>query len=352
MQCPYCGSNIKPDANICPVCHGDVQAGLARAQQGQAEYRAQAAQSMPDQAAYPQDAYQQDARQAYQQQAYQQQSYQQQAYQQQEAPQGYRQQAGRRDARGASGATPMNSSVPAQHQPLRSFDTDSMNKSPKWPIVLIAVLVVVIILAILLIVFQPWKSGTTTANQQLSAATSTTADSTSTGTDQSVSEPADAVAPVETPVAPTEQSVYDSLSGAYNALAGYNDSIVAVANQFNSEDVLNADLATRQAALDNALQVQSDIDRQMAEVNALDVTGTSYAESKAAVANLYNDLSNRIRVLVESLNASVQAGDNPDAASEQISQILSADNGEGGVNVYKADYDANYEGAAPAAPAD
>ena len=67
--------------------------------------------------------------------------------------------------------------------------------------------------------------------------------------------------------------------------------------------------------------------------------GSAYTETLANLKTLYNDRSNRIRVLVEAWDAAI--------AGQDFSEILSADNGEGGVNIYKAEFDALYPNAQP-----
>ena len=336
MNCPLCGSDIANGAKYCPVCGADVEAAQRRSA-GQMSGRIDPTRRMPP-------------------------------MQDQTAPRATAQRPSR-------AAVPMNSSMPPQYaaphggqhagqqpQNLRNFDTSQMGGTPKWPIVLIVLLALVIVVALVLIIFQPWKapsqpSGTT--NHGATAPVASTQDGTQTSDTTGATTPADpnATQPAADPnAAPapaglSNADAYAQLTDLYNQLAGYNDRIGSVAEDFNSM-YLSDDLAARQSSLANAQALQGEIAAQQATLNAMTLASdTAYQGSLDTMKTLYNDLANRIRVLVEAWQASVNAGDNPAGASDQISSILGADNGEGGVNRYKAEYDALYPSSAPVAPA-
>ena len=326
MNCPLCGSDIPNGAKYCPVCGADVEAAQRRSS-GQPAGRIDPTRRMPP-------------------------------LQDQTAPRS----SGQRPRRAA---VPMNSSMPQQHaaprggqqpQNLRSFDTSQMGGTPKWPIVLIVLLALVIIVALVLIIFQPWKissqpSGSTTDQPQSSATVgvSQSADgaATTTPTDGATTEPSADQTAAPAAAGLSNADAFAQLTDLYNQLAGYNDRIGSVAEDFNST-YLSSDLGARQASLANAQALQGEIAAQQATLDAMTLASdTAYQDTLNTMKTLYNDLANRIRVLVDAWNASVSAGDNPAGASDQISLILGADNGEGGVNRYKAEYDALYPTAAP-----
>lgn len=331
MNCPLCGSEIANGVKYCPVCGADIEAAQRRSA-GQGGQRVDATRRMPP-------------------------------LQDQTAPNPGSQRSSR-------AAVPMNSSMPQQRAPqrgqqqsqqnLRNFDTSQMSSTPKWPIVLIVLLALVIIVAIILIIFQPWKSpsepaGTTTGTQisQTSDAGTTSDAGAAAGEGGVVGEPTDAA--TDGGAAPaaglSDADAYAQLADVYNQLGGFSDRISATAEDFNG-NYLSSDISVRQASLDSAAALQGEIATLQSTLDAMALAeGSSYAGTLDTMKTLCNDLANRIRVLVEAWQASVNAGDNPAAASDQISSILGADNGEGGVNIYKAEFDSIYPNAAPAAPA-
>lgn len=322
MNCPLCGSEIANNVKYCPVCGADVEAAQRRSS-GQAAGYVDQTRRMPP-------------------------------LEDQTAPR-----AGQRPSRAA---VPMNSSMPQQHAPrgqqqaVRNFDTSQMGGTPKWPIVLIVLLALVIIVAIVLIVINLAKPATPSAPTQTSTAASSTVDATQ-GTNANA--PAtDGATPTElTDVPAADQpataaglsnaDAFAQLTNYYSQLAGFNDRISAVAEDFNSS-YLSSDITVRQNSLATAQALWDEISAQQSGLDQMTLAdGSAYVDSLNTMKTLYNDLANRIRVLVEAWQASVDAGDNPSAASDQISSILGADNGEGGVNRYKAEYDSLYPSSAP-----
>ena len=319
MNCPLCGSEIANGVKYCPVCGADIEAAQRRSAGLHAQWSDQTRRMPP--------------------------------MQDQTAPRA----AGQRPSRAA---VPMNSSMPQQRgqqpQAMRNFDTSKMGGTPKWPIVLIVVLILVIIAALVLIIFQPWKTPTQQGTTQATTSTSqqadvpvTSVDAGATNTDAPATEPAPTPDQPAQPTGLSNADAFTQLTDLYNQLSGYNDRIGSVAEDFNSM-YLSDDLAARQASLANAQGVQSEIADRQATLDAMQLAeGSAYVDTLATMKTLYSDLANRIRVLVDAWNASVAAGDNPAAASDEISSILGADNGEGGVNRYKAEYDELYPSSAP-----
>ena len=316
MKCPLCGSEITAGATYCPVCGADVEAARRRAQ-GTAQ-----TQQMPRQAR-PAPSVPQAGQ-----------------------PQG---RAGRR------AAVPMNSSLPPQQaKNLRSFDTKSMNAAPKWPIVLIVLLALVIVVALVLIFLKPWQPASTTpATTQLattpvasSSSDARDASSASTHATSAVAEQPSAAAPQAAPAAATDAQAYETLQGIYGSMSDLSSRISDVANEFNTY-YNSSDMAQRQTSLNNALAVQSDVAAQTSALTALVLpAGSQYAATVETYKTLLNDLKMRIDVLVEGWQNSV-AG----KSEAEITEPVGRYNGPDGISTYKADFDATYPGAAPAAPA-
>lgn len=343
MQCPYCHSEVPDGTKICPVCHGDIEAELVRLRGADAYSRPAplADEPAPQRSVQsPQTAFATPT--------------------QPTAPQGFVPAYGNQSA----GATGTNQGGPVDpNQPMRSFDSSQMKQSPKWPIVLIALLVVAIIIIAALLVFNFFfkdKSVSTLHSAQINATSvqSDTANPESTSAGQPAADAQntqEATTEQQTsqqPAAADDQQVYSTLTTAYESALGFNDQISALAGRFNAEDLLHADVATRTSARDEAAATQQQIDATSTSIAGLVLAQDSaYAGVKDTLATVYNDLSHRMDVLVRSLNESLNAGEDPAAADGVVAEILSADNGADGVNIYKAEYDSIIDSAKPAAPA-
>lgn len=246
-------------------------------------------------------------------------------------------------------------------QNLRSFDTKSMNSTPKWPIVLIVILVVVIIAAILLLIFKPWVStststGTVVTSQaassaqdnafQSDASNGTSAANVSEGAASGESDGTDASSGTATGTVTSEADAYATLSAAYSSADGFNSSISALAQRFNAEDLLDADQATRQAAIDDGNAVLTQIQAQIDALNAITLADDSqYTQTLSNMKTIYNDLYHRMDTLVRALTATISGG-----GVDEANQIIAADNDSNGISIYKAEYDELYPVSAPAAP--
>jgi|GEM_PF-2391332 len=337
MNCPVCGSELPSGVKYCPVCGTDVEGALMRSQQQAAARAVPPTQQMPAQQA---PAYGQAPQQAPR-------------YQQQYAPQQYAQPQYAQQGR----AVPMNSSMPRQGQPMgRELDTSQMDGSPKWPIVLIAILAILIV-AVVLLIFRPWDagqpSGPATGDQQGDVSAQT--GDQQTGQDQQVvtpppSDPAqssggttvtDPTVPAVDPAVAANEALFQNLSAYYGELAGLDAQISATATDFNN-NYTSSDLATRQAYASSAASLYATINTSLDALNAMVVAPSSpYYATWQNMVTLYGCLSNRIRVISEAWNLAVV-----DPYDGQISAILSADN-VGGVNKYKTQYQELYPVSQP-----
>lgn len=303
MKCPLCGSEIDAGSKYCPICGADVEAAAQRERARQT----QATRAMPRQS----------------------------------------QQAPRAQAPQQRRAVPMNSSMPPQQpQNLRSFDTSKMSGTPKWPIVLIVVLALVIVIALVLIFVKPWQSSEPETRQIPSSAVSSVTDSSASAssaveTTPATSEPAASAEPAAAPSALSDADAYAQLTASYDQLDGFHQQISAIATDYNAADDSGmTDIHSRAADLQSQIQAASDA---LATLNIAE--DSSYAATKSAIANLYNDLVMRVSVLTEASQDRLN-GD-PSAAET----VLSRDNGEadehGHTNKYLIDYEQNYEAARP-----
>ena len=137
-----------------------------------------------------------------------------------------------------------------------------------------------------------------------------------------------------------DDQLFEELSASYGLLDGFHEQISAIANEFS--DALGVDDLTdlRNRAMDLQWQIASAADALDGLSIAID---SPYADTRLAIAELYNDLMRRISVLVDACNA--------DIAGEDVFGILSRDNGpadeHGHVNASLIHYEQNYEKAKP-----
>ena len=134
--------------------------------------------------------------------------------------------------------------------------------------------------------------------------------------------------------------LFKELSASYGLLDGFHEQISAIATEFS--DTLGMDDLTdlRNRAMDLQRQIASAANALNGLSMAID---SPYVDTKLAIAELYNDLMKRISVLVDACNA--------DIAGEDVSDILSRDNGpadeHGHTNASLIHYEQNYEKARP-----
>lgn len=137
-----------------------------------------------------------------------------------------------------------------------------------------------------------------------------------------------------------DDQLFEELSASYGLLDGFHEQISAIATEFS--DALGVDDLTnlRNRAMDLQRQIASAADALNGLSMAID---SPYVDTKLAIAELYNDLMKRISILVDACNA--------DIAGEDVSDILSRDNGpadeHGHTNASLIHYEQNYEKARP-----
>lgn len=326
MKCSVCGTECSESTKFCPTCGTPLQpepqyAGQTQVMPGQQGYEDPMAYRQPSQefAAQP-------ARQSYE-------------STRQMPP--FQQPSGQFPRTGASQEFAAVPATPAM--PGRSVDMSAATKSPKWPIVLIAVLLVLIV-ALVLIILHPWDTGaqpgTATVDGGNVVVTSNGDQSQQGGTEQGTVA-GDTSAPVsDQQTAAPAADAFTQLTTAYNQLDGFHGQISSIATEF-SDNLGVSDLSDLR---NRAADLQAQISSARATLQAVAVDANSaYAQTKAAIDNLYNDLEMRISVLVEACDA--------DIAGNDVSDILSRDNGpaddHGHTNKYLIDYEQNYEAARP-----
>lgn len=323
MKCSVCGTECSESTRYCPTCGTPIETDAAPTQ------------AMPGQDGFVQPAgYSDDARD------WRAQPQAQQPFEPTRQMPPYQQPSGQFTRTGASqefSAVPANPAMPG-----RSVDMSAATKSPKWPIVLICVLVVLIV-ALVLVIWHPWNSGAQSGTADVvggSVVVTSGADGQASGDSQPAQQQASVgeQGAAEQPAAATD--AFTQLSDAYNKLDGFHTQISSVATEFSDNVGVNdlTDLRNRAADL------QSQISAARAALQAVAVDADSaYAQTKAAIDNLYNDLEMRISVLVQACDAVISGTD--------YSEILSRDNGEadehGHTNRYLIDYERNYAAAQP-----
>ena len=134
--------------------------------------------------------------------------------------------------------------------------------------------------------------------------------------------------------------LFKELSASYGLLDGFHEQISAIATEFS--DALGVDDLTD--LRNRAMNLQRQIASAANALNGLSMAIDSpYVDTKLAIAELYNDLMKRISILVDACNA--------DIAGEDVSGILSRDNGpadeHGHTNASLIHYEQNYEKAKP-----
>lgn len=160
-------------------------------------------------------------------------------------------------------------------------------------------------------------------------------------------EPADGRAPATAERLPGAQDdAQAALAAYYGELPGLDGRVSAAAQEFNGLYV-SGSLEERRAALGRCEALRADIAEARDEVAALGIPADSpYRGCAADIAALYEDLWQRIDVIVRSWEVDVGFED-PAGHSDEICAPMAAAN-EGGVNRYLRDYQERYPGADPA----
>lgn len=145
----------------------------------------------------------------------------------------------------------------------------------------------------------------------------------------------------------SEQNVYDQLSSYYNRLSDLDQQVRDCATTFNTY-YLKDDRSSRQSASDAAEALEDQIGDLKDEVEDLDVPidSQNYSSWKDIIT-LYNDLENRIDVICDAWEISLEYS-SPANHKDEIVAPLARDNVAGtNDNKYRLDFEDRYPGAAP-----
>lgn len=144
-----------------------------------------------------------------------------------------------------------------------------------------------------------------------------------------------------------EQNVYDQLSSYYSRLSDLDQQVRDCATTFNTY-YLKDDRSSRQSASDAAEALEDQIGDLKDEVEDLDVPidSQNYSSWKDIIA-LYDDLENRIDVICDAWEISLEYS-SPANHKDEIVAPLARDNAAGtNDNKYRLDFEDRYPGAAP-----
>lgn len=145
----------------------------------------------------------------------------------------------------------------------------------------------------------------------------------------------------------SEQNVYDQLSSYYSRLSDLDQQVRDCATTFNTY-YLKDDRSSRQSASDAAESLEDQIDDLKDEVEDLDVPidSQNYGSWKDIFA-LYDDLENRIDVICDAWEISLEYS-SPANHKDEIVAPLARDNVAGtNDNKYRLDFEDRYPGAKP-----
>lgn len=145
----------------------------------------------------------------------------------------------------------------------------------------------------------------------------------------------------------SEQNVYDQLSSYYGRLSDLDQQVRDCATTFNTY-YLKDDRSSRQSASDAAEALEDQISDLKDEVEDLDVTVDSQNYSSwKDIITLYDDLENRIDVICDAWEISLEYS-SPTNHKDEIVAPLARDNVAGtNDNKYRLDFEDRYPGAAP-----
>lgn len=144
-----------------------------------------------------------------------------------------------------------------------------------------------------------------------------------------------------------EQNVYDQLSSYYSRLSDLDQQVHDCATTFNTY-YLKDDCSSRQSASDTAGALEDQISALKDEVEDLDVPVDSqnYSSWKDIIA-LYDDLENRIDVICDAWEISLEYS-SPANHKDEIVAPLARNNVAGtNDNKYRLDFEDRYPGAKP-----
>ncbi len=145
----------------------------------------------------------------------------------------------------------------------------------------------------------------------------------------------------------SEQNVYDQLSSYYSRLSDLDQQVRDCATTFNTY-YLKDDRSSRQSASDAAEALEDQIGDLKDEVEDLDVPidSQNYSSWKDIIT-LYDDLENRIDVICDAWEISLEYS-SPANHKDEIVAPLARDNEPGtNSNKYRQDFEDRYPGAKP-----
>ena len=144
-----------------------------------------------------------------------------------------------------------------------------------------------------------------------------------------------------------EQNIYDQLSSYYNRLSDLDQQVRDCATTFNTY-YLKDDRGSRQSASDTAEALEDQIGDLKDEVEDLDVPVDSQNYSSwKDIITLYDDLENRIDVICDAWEISLEYS-SPANHKDEIVAPLARDNVAGtNDNKYRLDFEDRYPGAKP-----
>lgn len=145
----------------------------------------------------------------------------------------------------------------------------------------------------------------------------------------------------------SEQNVYDQLSSYYSRLSDLDQQVRDCATTFNTY-YLKDDRSSRQSASDAAEALEDQISDLKDEVEDLDVPidSQNYSSWKDIIT-LYDDLENRIDVICDAWEISLEYS-SPANHKDEIVAPLARDNvADTNDNKYRLDFEDRYPGAAP-----
>ncbi len=145
----------------------------------------------------------------------------------------------------------------------------------------------------------------------------------------------------------SEQNVYDQLSSYYSRLSDLDQQVRDCATTFNTY-YLKDDRSSRQSASDAAEALEDQISDLKDEVEDLDVPVDSQNYSSwKDIITLYDDLENRIDVICDAWEISLDYS-SPANHKDEIVAPLARDNVAGtNDNKYRLDFEERYPGAKP-----
>lgn len=362
MHCPYCQNEVPDSSAVCPVCHADIAAAQRRAQAASHVVRPVYTQSSASHGPQPGQSRSSFENESTSVDA----DWGQTAATTEDTV--YQYPPIREQIRPA--AEPVNPLYAAAHtgehlvvdmsrlDPAPHRAQEEKSAMPKWPLVLIAILLVFILVAAGYLVLSTLGVVNLGGGQSSTTVTSTAEESSSVdgnsisgtlgGASSQATDAAGTSAGQTGAVAVVDDATaYAELSGAYEAASGFDSSIAELAARFNNESLLEADEATRQAAMDSAGAVLDEIQSWVTRLESLNLAADSvYASNLESQKTMYNDLYQRMNILYTALRTTLN-GSGIDAATS----IVASANDVNGVNRYKAEYDSIYPTAQPQAPA-